>query len=92
MNPKALITPVLCYGALVLTIGIFRGEHSIANYFELRHSREILDKTVAGLQGENSEISKEIVRIKKSKGYARKVLRDKYHITDDDEKIIFFAD
>jgi cell division protein FtsB len=92
MNPKTMITPVLCFGALVLTIGVLRGEHSIANYFELRQSREVLGKTVAGLQNENSDLSKEIVKLKKSKGYARKVLRDKYHITDDDEKIIFFAD
>ncbi len=92
MTPRVLLTPVLCYAAVVLAIGIFRGDHSIGRYFELRESREILTKTVGDLQSENTALSKEIVKLKQSKGYARKVLRDKFHITDEDEKIIFFAD
>jgi cell division protein FtsB len=83
---------VIWYGIVVLGVGIFRGEHSLRTYFDLQESRGVLEKTVGNLEKENLEISKEVVKIKSSKNYARKVLRDKYHITDDDEKIIFFAD
>lgn len=77
---------------IVLVIGIIRGERSIGNYFELQHSRDVLKKRVDSLQTENTHLSREILKITKSKSYAKKVLRDKYHITDEDEKIVFFAD
>jgi cell division protein FtsB len=44
------------------------------------------------LKTDNQELSEEIRKIKSSPAYARKVLRDKYHVTDANEKIIFFAD
>jgi cell division protein FtsB len=44
------------------------------------------------LKADNQELSEEIRKIKSSPAYARKVLRDKYHVTDANEKIIFFAD
>ena len=44
------------------------------------------------LETENANLAAEIERIKESKSYARKVLRDKYHVTDDDEKIVYYAD
>jgi cell division protein FtsB len=51
-----------------------------------------LQERVSELEAENASLSQEILRIKESKSYARKVLRDKYHVTDDDEKIVYYAD
>jgi len=77
---------------LVIGIGMVRGESSFTTYFELKRSKEILGKTVNNLEAENRDLSQEIDKIRKSKEYARKVLRDKYHVTDPDESIIFFAE
>ncbi len=76
----------------VLLIGTLRGEGSILDYFKLKKSLEVLEDTISKIEGNNYELREEIRKIKSSPDYARKVLRDKYHITDSDEKIIFFAD
>lgn len=80
------------FATVVISIGVFRGETSIARYFSLTKSKHILEERVAEIEAENAGLSQEILRIKESKSYARKVLRDKYHVTDDDEKIIYYAD
>ena len=77
---------------LVIVIGILRGETSIARYFSLSKSRLILREAVTSLKTENESLTEELSRIKESKAYARKVLREKYHVTDDGEKIIYYAD
>lgn len=77
---------------LVLLVGTFRGEGSVLDYFKLRKSLGVLEATIDKLEAGNKELSDEIHKIKASPDYARKVLRDKYHVTDPDEKIIFFAD
>jgi cell division protein FtsB len=76
----------------VLLIGTLRGQTSIFDYFRLRKSQDILEGTIGKLKASNEDLSEEIRKIKSSPDYARKVLRDKYHITDPNEKIIFFAD
>ena len=76
----------------VLLIGTLRGQNSIFDYFKLRKSQDILESTISKLKTSNEGLSDEIRKIKSSPDYARKVLRDKYHITDPNEKIIFFAD
>jgi cell division protein FtsB len=81
-----------CFATFVIVVGIFRGETSIARYFSLTKSKYILEETVANLKAENEHLSGEIHRIKESKDYARKILREKYHVTDDGEKIIYYAD
>jgi cell division protein FtsB len=73
-------------------IGVLRGQTSIASYFSLMKSKGILESTVDGLRAENARLSDEITRIRESKSYARKVLREKYHVTEDGEKIIYYAD
>jgi cell division protein FtsB len=83
---------VFCLTLIVLTIGTLRGEVSIMDYFKLRKSLNILEGTVEKLKADNQDLSEEIRKIKGSPAYARKVLRDKYHVTDANEKIIFFAD
>ena len=52
----------------------------------------ILEEAVVGLKAENEHLAGEIIQIKESKAYARKVLREKYHVTDENEKIIYYAD
>ena len=81
-----------CFATLVISVGVLRGETSISRYFSLTKSKVILEEAVSGLRSENEHLSGEITRIKESKSYARKVLREKYHVTDADEKIIYYAD
>ncbi|MCX6129842.1 MAG: septum formation initiator family protein [Proteobacteria bacterium] len=83
---------IYCLTLVVLLLGTIRGEGSVMDYFKLRKSLTILQSTVEKLKGENQELAEEIRKISNSPAYARKVLRDKYHVTDPDEKIIFFAD
>lgn len=83
---------VFCLTLVVLMIGTLRGEVSIMDYFKLRKSLDILEGTVEKLKTDNQDLSEEIRKIKSSPAYARKVLRDKYHVTEANEKIIFFAD
>ena len=84
----------LVYGLAigVLLIGTLRGENSVFDYFKLRRSQDLLETTINGLQTGNESVSEEIRKIRSSPEYARKVLRDKYHMTEANEKIIFFAD
>lgn len=89
---KTFAALLLLFGAVVLNIGLVRGESSLKDYFELRKSQETLSKTVNTLTQENLALDEEILRLKKSKSYAKKILRDKYHVTEPDENIIFFAD
>jgi cell division protein FtsB len=80
------------FATVIIAIGIFRGETSIGKYFALTKSQVVLEETVASLRTENEHLQDEITRIKESKAYARKVLREKYHVTDANEKIIYYAD
>jgi cell division protein FtsB len=91
-DPQAVISALLLLGVVVLSLGVFRGETSLSRYFQLKKSQLLLDKTVTGLEAENRQLADEIMRLKKSKNYARKVLRDKYHVTDADENIVFFPE
>ncbi len=92
LAPRHWLATLLLSGALVLGTGMLRGESSVDGYFELKDSRQVLSDTVERLRKENAELSEEIIRIKDSPSYARKVLRDKYHVTDPDEDIVFFAE
>ncbi len=76
----------------ILNIGLFRGSSSIAGYFDLKQSRDALANTVDKIIDENGSLRTEIERIVNSPVYARKVLRDKYHVTEENEDIVFFAD
>ena len=76
---------------IVMIIGSMRGQNSLATYFELKESHRVLLKAVNDLESENKAIRDEIYKLNVSPQYARKVLRDKYHVTDENEEIIFFA-
>ncbi len=72
----------------VLSMGVVRGQYTMKNYFELKKSYETLKSAVDGLKEQNEKLAVEIENIAASPDYARKVMRDKYHVTDDDEEII----
>lgn len=72
----------------VLAMGIIRGQYTMKNYFELKKSYETLKSAVDGLKDQNEKLAVEIENIAASPEYARKVMRDKYHVTDDGEEII----
>jgi len=87
-GPKVL----LVWASLVFLVGMLRGQTSIGRYLSLKDSEIVLSKAVSEIERENHKLETEIEKLKSSKDYARKVLRDKYHLTDADEKIIYFAD
>lgn len=76
----------------VITLGIMRGESSLTHYWQLKNSQIVLENAVNALKQENSLLSEEIIKLKESPGYAKKVLKDKYHITEPDEDIVYFAE
>ena len=80
------------WATIVFATGMARGQSSLSRYLSLKDSEIVLSKTVADIERENKRLETEIFKLKQSKDYARKVLRDKYHVTDTDEKIIYFAD
>jgi cell division protein FtsB len=90
--PLKIFWFLLVMAGFVLVIGVFNGETSYSNYQDLANSRAVLEKTITDLKSENDKTQEEIIKLKNSKSYARKVLRDQYHIVDEDEEIIFFAD
>ena len=89
---KSVASILLIGGLLVLANGFFRGSQSIQTFMDLRQNLNIMDATVTDLQDENEKLQNEIHKLKTSPDYARKVLRDKYHVTDPDERIMFFSE
>lgn len=83
---------LLVFGVMVLVTGMLRGGSSINSYWDLRGSRDLLQQTINNLEKQNDNLQLEITKIKQSSDYAKKVLRDKYHVTEADESIVFFAD
>ena len=83
---------LLLFGVIVLLVGIWRGESSITHSYHLQRSAEILRQHIAQLTAGNKRLADEINKLRNSKSYAQKVLRDRYHLVDDDENIVFFAD
>ena len=85
---RLLIVFFLC----VVLNGIIRGNQSVKGFFDLKKSHDGLEQTVENLKIENESLETEITRIMNSREYANKVLRDKYHIIEENEELIFFDD
>lgn len=83
---------LILFGIVVLATGIVRGRSSISHSYHLERNANILRRQIAQLVAENVVLEAEITRMKESSSYARKVLRDKYHLLDNGENIMFFAD
>lgn len=77
---------------IVLVVGILRGEGTTDNYLALAKSRDRLREALTKLRKETDDLEEEILKIKTSKEYAKKVYKDKYHATESGENIVFFAD
>lgn len=92
MASKHVLNFILSLGFFSIFLGVFRGEYSIKRYMSLVESKEVMTETVTRLNQENEDLEHEITKLQNSKGYAQKVLRDKYHILEEDESLIFFAD
>lgn len=80
------------FALLIVLNGIVRGSSGVMDYFKLIQSRDAMARAVNDLELENEALSDEITKLKTSKSYARKVLREKYHVTDENEHIVFFAE
>lgn len=87
-----LVQSMQVFALLVLGIGIVRGGYVIPDYLDLKESEQVLQSKVDELKQNNQNLGVEIERLKKSRSYARKVLRDKYHIVEEDESIYFFSE
>ena len=83
---------LLVFGIIVLGVGIVRGSSSLTHKYRLERSAAVLRQQLAQLEAENHTLANEISKIKNSRSYARKVLRDRYHLTEHGENIVFFAD
>ncbi|NRA44613.1 MAG: septum formation initiator family protein [Oligoflexales bacterium] len=83
---------LLIAAILTLSIASFRGKTSVLDYFDLKESSLVLKDALNKIELDIERLRLEIKRIKESPSYAHKVLRDKYHITEEGESIIFFAD
>lgn len=76
----------------VLLISGFKGKSSVMDYFELLESRKSLQNSLESMKFEIKNLETEIERIRESPDYARRVLRDQFHVTEEHENIIFFSD
>ena len=76
----------------LLVFHTLRDFEKYTNYLKLSQSSQVLEETLEELRSKNAELKEEIEKIRNSKNYARKVLRERYHLTEDDEKIIFFSE
>ena len=90
------ISPFLKIILGLLTVLFFyhtlRDNEHYFNYLELTRSKHTLEKAIGKLEAEKINLEGEIKKIKSSKSYAQKVLRDNYHLLEEDEQILFFAD
>lgn len=91
MNRIGVIT-ICVFALLVVLNGIVRGSSGILDYFRVQETRDTMAKTVENLEKENESLTEEITKLKTSKSYARKILREKYHTTEENEHIVFFAE
>ena len=72
-------------------INVIRSRQSLKTYMALKEDRQVLSHTVETLKSDISQLQEEIHKLKVSPEYALKVLRDKYHVTEKNEEIIFFT-
>ncbi|MCB9228166.1 MAG: septum formation initiator family protein [Deltaproteobacteria bacterium] len=89
---RRMIRMMILAAILIIGLSTLRGNSGLMDYFELRHSRDSLQVSIETLESEIRYLETETERIEKSPDYARKVLRELFHVTEEDETIVFFAD
>jgi len=92
VKSKYCLVFLLSCGGFLLLSNALGGKDFVTKYIELQKSRDILSTTVSKLDQETKLLVEEINKIKNSKSYVHKVLRDRYHLIGEDEEIMFFAD
>ena len=78
--------------ATTLVVGSSRGRTGYSDYQSLLRSKEKLAGSMVRLRADVERLKTEIHKIKNSKSYAERVLKDKYHSVKERETIVFFAD
>ena len=76
---------LLLLGVSIVCLGIFQGQYGVKKYVELQKSHEILNERVEKLVSHKKYLETEIIRIKNSKEYATKVIKEKYRIREPGE-------
>lgn len=89
---KHSLMVIMIWTTAVFLVSALRGQTSFNTYINLKDSEVILSKTVEDLKVFNDDLELQIQKLKTSKEYARKVLKEKYHVTEENEKIVYFAD
>ena len=89
---RSLMMGFLVAFGVILLLGSVRGELDYVKFQNLKRNKSALKAAIDELEAENANFHDEIVKLKTSPKYARSVLRDKYHETDENERIVFFAD
>lgn len=95
MNPPLLtkvFTGIIIAFSAILLVGIVRGSIDTLRYFDLKKSFNELKQATHNLRKENQEIELEVHKIKTSPQYAKKILKDRFHMTEDNENIVFLED
>ena len=92
MDHSNTTVKVALFAIITLSISLFQGDFGLLDYLALKKTEETLKQTIGELEEQNEIVKAEIDRIKSSPLYARKVLRDKYHVTEQGEHIIFFTE
>ena len=83
---------LLFLGSFILCTNFWQGKTSLSDYFELKKSQKNLEETVTKLKFEIKDLEAELYKIKSSRDYARKILKDRYHLTSENERILFFEE
>lgn len=75
---------------LAMISGLYQNKDAYKEYKKLKRAEVNLQSKVTSLHEQINEMQTEIDSIRTSSIYAKKILTDKYHDTEDDEIIIFF--
>ena len=75
---------------LVLFNGIKNRQVDRNDFSKLINKKQILTEVVQQLKKENEILMTEIDRINNSSEYAKKVFKEKYHILNENEQMLFF--
>ena len=78
--------------SITLVAGILKTRNNISSYIALNKSCQVLEKTIQELEQDIRGLEEEILRINQSKSYVSKLLKDRYHIVNENEEILFLAD
>jgi len=91
-NPMTITFFLVGLGLYSIILSTLRGGGELFDYINIQRSLSLLKQNISKLEKKAQNLEHEIFRIKNSREYAKKVLKDRYHLTDENESIMFFAD